>query len=85
MDNDLDTAPGLVALVELAQKILEAAGQRNGGSDHTVAPAQAALRRMARVFGLRLNNDSAETRVIEGWNRHLRRFDNTRGGDQEIE
>ncbi|HEX6387689.1 MAG TPA: cysteine--tRNA ligase [Anaerolineae bacterium] len=85
MDNDLDTAPALAALIGLAQKILDADSQRNGASAHTVAPARAALRRMARVFGLRLDNDSAEMRVIEGWNRHLRRFDDTRGWDQEIE
>jgi len=69
MDNDLDTATALDVLAELAQEIRQAA---NEGQD--IAPAQAMLRRMAHVFGLRLD-EAAETPVIEGWNEHLRRFD----------
>jgi hypothetical protein len=40
---------------------------------------------MAHVFGLRLD-EAAETRVIEGWNEHLRRFDGQRevGGTRSL-
>ena len=69
MDNDLDTVTALDELAALAQEILRA----EPASSSTAAPA--ALRRMARVFGLRLDAATAETPVIDGWNQHLRRFD----------
>lgn len=80
MDNDLDTATALDVLAQLAQEIRQA-----GDEGRDIAPAQATLRRMAHVFGLRLD-EAAETRVIEGWNEHLRRFDGQRevGGTRSL-
>ena len=80
MDNDLDTATALDVLAELAQEIRQA-----GDEGRDIAPAQATLRRMAHVFGLRLD-EAAETRVIDGWNEHLRRFDGQRevGGTRSL-
>lgn len=76
MDDDLDTGAAVDVLIELAQEIRRAADE-----GHDVAPAQAALQRLAPVFGLRLDAESrlppAEAQVIAGWNEHLRRFDET--------
>ncbi|MCS7039788.1 MAG: DALR domain-containing protein, partial [Anaerolineae bacterium] len=67
--NDLDTPQALVALDDLAVSLLNAAGQ---GVD--VHPAQAALRRLGRILGLRLDADGPETRVRQGWEAHRQRF-----------
>ncbi|MCB8942203.1 MAG: cysteine--tRNA ligase [Ardenticatenaceae bacterium] len=69
MDNDLDTTMALASLLNLADEIIFRA--ENG---YAVTEAQAALQQMAGVFGLRLGGEMAESRVIEGWQRHLERF-----------
>ncbi|HVQ77534.1 MAG TPA: class I tRNA ligase family protein, partial [Candidatus Binatia bacterium] len=69
MDDDLDTPAALGRLEGLADDILGAA---RAGRD--VAPAQALLRRLAEVFGLRLDAPGADKRVVEGWEAHLERF-----------
>ncbi|MSP12602.1 MAG: cysteine--tRNA ligase [Chloroflexi bacterium] len=69
MDNDLQAPQGLQIMEKLAQDVLRA---EHGGE--TVRKAQAALREMAQVFGLRLDAVNAEERVISGWNEHLKRF-----------
>jgi cysteinyl-tRNA synthetase len=69
MDEDLNTEDALEALRQLAAQIHDAA--RAG---RPVDAAQAELRRMAVVFGLRLTSDQPEGRVMEGWARHLARF-----------
>ena len=69
MNRDLDTPAALRRLERLAGDVL--AGARAGGQ---VQPAQALVRRLAKVFGLRLDAPDAEDRVIAGWNRHLARF-----------
>jgi len=71
LDNDLDTPLALVALEQLADATLQAAAD---GRD--VSAAQCVLREMGRVFGLWLDADGPEQRVIEGWQRHLARFTN---------
>jgi L-cysteine:1D-myo-inositol 2-amino-2-deoxy-alpha-D-glucopyranoside ligase len=68
MDNDLDAAGALLALRELAAAILAADGRH-------LAPAQAALRAMCAVFGLRLDATTAEAHVMAGWNEHLKQFE----------
>jgi len=68
--NDLDTPTAITMLGQLASDILAA---QNAGRD--VKTAQQALRQMSRVFGLRLDAADPETRVIDGWNEHLRRFE----------
>jgi hypothetical protein len=55
-------------LSNLAADIAEGA---QAGRD--VQAAQAALRRMSRIFGLRLDAGGAESAVISGWNHHLER------------
>ena len=69
LDNDLDTPRAVRALAEAADEIFAAlAYGRN------VTASQACLRRMARVFGLRLDQAQPEERVIAGWQAHLSRF-----------
>jgi cysteinyl-tRNA synthetase len=69
MDRDLDSPQALVALVDLGVRILE--GEQAGVD---VRAAQEALRRMGRVFGLRLDAAGPEERVLKGWNLHAERF-----------
>ena len=69
MDNDLDTLKGIATLLNLADEILFRAS--NG---YQIEEAQAALRRMASVFGLRLNEEESEMRVVSGWNKHRHHF-----------
>ena len=80
LNDDLDTPSALGRLESLAHDILAAAG-----AAHAVAPAQARLRRLAKIFGLRLDAPGVETRVVEGWNKHLERFGpEARGGAQTL-
>ncbi len=72
MDQDLDTPKALGVLATVAEQILAAAG--NGAR---VDEAQTTLRAMAQVFGLRLGSEEPEARVVEGWQRHLLRFEPT--------
>ena len=69
MNDDLDTQSALVRLEGLADEIVAAAR-----ADRDVRAAQALLRRLARVFGLRLDEPGVEPRVVDGWNAHLERF-----------
>jgi L-cysteine:1D-myo-inositol 2-amino-2-deoxy-alpha-D-glucopyranoside ligase len=69
MDDDLDTPTALTVLEQLADDILKAAD-----AERDVAAAQATMRQLGSVFGLRLDADSPEVRVLEGWGRHLERF-----------
>jgi cysteinyl-tRNA synthetase len=68
MAHDLDTPAALTTLSNLATEIAEGA---RAGRD--VQAAQATLRRMSRIFDLRLDAEGAESAVISGWNRHLER------------
>jgi L-cysteine:1D-myo-inositol 2-amino-2-deoxy-alpha-D-glucopyranoside ligase len=69
MNDNLNTPEALAVLTELAGRIAAAAA---GG--HDVARAQAALRRMGGVFGLRFDGD-VEPRVRAGWTVHMSRFE----------
>jgi L-cysteine:1D-myo-inositol 2-amino-2-deoxy-alpha-D-glucopyranoside ligase len=69
MEDDLDTVSALALLLQFAVDIQAAA--RAG---RPIDTAQAELRKMARVFGLRLTTDAPEAGVVEGWQRHLARF-----------
>lgn len=66
MDDDLNTAAALEVMQSLAGEIRSGA---QAGRD--LAAAQAALRDMARVFGLRLDANAVEPRVTSGWSAHL--------------
>jgi cysteinyl-tRNA synthetase len=72
MDNDLDTAKGIATLLNLADEVLFRAPNAC-----QVDEAQAELRRMASVFGLRLDQNGAlfEERSIDGWNKHRQHFE----------
>jgi len=70
MDNDLDAVGAMVVLERLADEVLQAA---QAGQD--VRPAQAAIRTLGRVLGLRLDSPEPEPRVIEGWNVYLIEFE----------
>ncbi len=69
MDQDLDTPLALETLLELADRVARAAER---GRD--VAEAQAVLREMGRILGLRVDSSDPECRVQRGWGDHLRRF-----------
>jgi L-cysteine:1D-myo-inositol 2-amino-2-deoxy-alpha-D-glucopyranoside ligase len=69
MDNDLDSPTALVILEKLAEAVEKAAG-----AGQNVQTAQAAIRSMAQVFGLRLDDGTPEAEVVAGWDEHLKRF-----------
>lgn len=69
MDNDLNTPLAAAVLQRFGAALLEAA---QAGED--VAQAQEELRRLAGVFGLRLDAAQPEGRVLAGWDEHLERF-----------
>lgn len=69
MDNDLDTPLAQKTMLAFADEVLEAAR-----ADRDIGQAQAILRRMSVVFGLRLDGEGPEARVVEGWDAHLVRF-----------
>jgi cysteinyl-tRNA synthetase len=69
MDDDLGTPAALTALIRLGQETLAAA---RAGQD--VRAAQATLRGLGSIFGLRLGAEHPEKRVIDGWQQHLARF-----------
>jgi L-cysteine:1D-myo-inositol 2-amino-2-deoxy-alpha-D-glucopyranoside ligase len=69
MNDDLDTVNALNVMRQFAIEIQDAA--RAG---RPVDRAQAELRKMATVFGLRLDDAAPEARVIAGWDQHLARF-----------
>jgi hypothetical protein len=70
MQNDLDTPRAVAVMAALAGEIIAAAGQ-----GQSVAGAQGALRGMARIFGIRIDNE-VEARVREGWGEHMGKFNN---------
>jgi L-cysteine:1D-myo-inositol 2-amino-2-deoxy-alpha-D-glucopyranoside ligase len=72
MDDDLDTVMALNQLRQSAIDIQEAAA-----AGRNVEAAQAELRKMAAVFGLRLAEREPEACVIAGWDKHLVRFQNS--------
>lgn len=67
MNDDLDTKQALQTLEQLAQAILKSQGE-------DIKDAQNMLRQLAMVFGLRLDQPQSETRVVEGWQQHRRKF-----------
>ena len=69
MDDDLNTPLALRRLESLAGDVIAAAraGRR-------VETGQTLVRRLAQVFGLRLDRAGVEERVMRGWDAHLLRF-----------
>lgn len=65
LDNDLDTAKAIATLLNCADEILFRAA-----NDYQVDDAQAALRQMASVFGLRLDREQSQDQVIAGWHEY---------------
>jgi L-cysteine:1D-myo-inositol 2-amino-2-deoxy-alpha-D-glucopyranoside ligase len=74
MEADLNTPLAIDILARMAETIRSAA---QAGAD--VRSAQESLRRLSQVFGLVLDEPGPESRVLEGWNRHLARFQNGSG------
>ena len=64
-----DSPRAMAVLEQLAGEILRAA---QAGRD--VQAAQAELRRLGAVFGLRFDLAQPEPRVTAGWDQHLQRF-----------
>lgn len=71
MESDLNTPQAIDILTRMAETIRSAA---QTGAD--VRTAQESLRKMSQVFGLVLDQTGPDSRVLEGWNRHLARFQN---------
>jgi L-cysteine:1D-myo-inositol 2-amino-2-deoxy-alpha-D-glucopyranoside ligase len=69
MEADLDSPRAMAVLEQLAGEILRAAQAGRG-----VQGAQAELRRLGAVFGLRFDLAQPEPRVTAGWDQHLQRF-----------
>jgi L-cysteine:1D-myo-inositol 2-amino-2-deoxy-alpha-D-glucopyranoside ligase len=69
MDDDLNAPAALTIMDRLADNVL--AGSQGG---RAVEAAQASLRRMCQVFGLRLDAPEVEARVSSGWAAHRRDF-----------
>jgi len=69
LEEDLNTPVACQVLCDLADILIE--GARCGKS---VVEAQEAIQRMGSIFGLVMEKASPETRVIDGWNEHLKRF-----------
>lgn len=67
--NDLDTPVAVDALCVLSGEIIA-----NADARQDVAQAQAWFRTAAGILGLRLDAQGPETRVTEGWEKHLVRF-----------
>lgn len=70
MDNDLDSTNAIQVLFELGEMI-----KQSGQIGRDIDNAKRSLRAMGKIFGLRFDNDLADQRVIEGWNRQFERFD----------
>ncbi|KAA3648832.1 MAG: cysteine--tRNA ligase [Chloroflexi bacterium] len=70
MQNDLDTPAALKALGQFADEILVAAED-----GQNVSQAQQELCRCGRVFGMDFGKDNAYPEVVEGWEKHLQRFE----------
>jgi cysteinyl-tRNA synthetase len=69
MEADLDTAAALAVMGSFAGEILAAAE-----AGRHVTAAQASLREMTRIFGLRLEANAVEPHVTAGWSSHLLEF-----------
>jgi L-cysteine:1D-myo-inositol 2-amino-2-deoxy-alpha-D-glucopyranoside ligase len=70
MEDDLDTPRAYGVLADLLNRTQDAA--RDGGD---IQAAQRSIREMSVIFGLRLDQSQPDEQVIEGWNRHLARFE----------
>jgi L-cysteine:1D-myo-inositol 2-amino-2-deoxy-alpha-D-glucopyranoside ligase len=70
LEHDLETPRAIAALLQLADRVLQAAAQGK-----SVDQAQATLRQLAAICGLRLGAEPEE-QVAVGWNVHLQRFEN---------
>jgi L-cysteine:1D-myo-inositol 2-amino-2-deoxy-alpha-D-glucopyranoside ligase len=70
MDADLDTPTALVVLEDFAHEIQDASS--NGKE---LGAAQDALHTMGRAFGLQLDTEGPEARVLSGWRKHLEGFE----------
>jgi L-cysteine:1D-myo-inositol 2-amino-2-deoxy-alpha-D-glucopyranoside ligase len=68
LDDNLNTRAALAVLGHLADRIIAGAAQ-----GQAVGAAQAQLRKLGQVFGLRFDGD-IEPRVRQGWDAHYQRF-----------
>jgi cysteinyl-tRNA synthetase len=69
MDDDLQTPKALNALANLAEQINLAAAQ-----EQNVRRAQATLRALSSIFGVRLGATAPEPPVVTGWHAHAAKF-----------
>lgn len=69
MDDDLNFPKALSLLDQIAGKIILA-----GENGQDVQDAQDDLKRLSGIFGLVFENESPSSEVINGWDRHLKRF-----------
>lgn len=69
MELNLDSPTAVSVLDDLAVQTLIAAQ-----AGKNVRTAQDAVRRLATVFGLRLDHEAPEPRVLDGWDAHYQKF-----------
>ncbi len=69
LDNDLDTPSAVGELAHLADRIFTAAER-----GQAISEAQNALRELAGVLGLRLDQTSPDKTLVDGWDAHRQRF-----------
>jgi cysteinyl-tRNA synthetase len=70
MDDNLNSPEALGVLDDLAVHLLMAAQ-----AGQNVTKGQRAVRDLSTVFGLRLDANQPEPRVIAGWTEHLKKFE----------
>jgi len=70
LDNDLDSIRAIATLLNLADEILFRAP-----NNYQIDEAQAALRQLASVFGLRLDREPPEGRGVTGWHEYQKQIE----------
>jgi cysteinyl-tRNA synthetase len=69
LEDDLNTPAAVGAMDALASAIIAVAA-----AGRQVESAQAGLREMGQIFGLRLEAAGPEERVMAGWEEHLKHY-----------
>jgi cysteinyl-tRNA synthetase len=69
LSEDLDTPAAIETINQLVDDILHAS---QAGMD--ILDAQKVLHDCSSIFGLRIEDDGPSTDVINGWNKHLKKF-----------
>lgn len=69
LDDDLNTPAAIQIICDLSDRIIDMAK-----SGKSITEAQGAIHRMGSVFGLQMDHREPESRVVQGWSKHMKRF-----------